>query len=87
MTATKTPTKNTSEASPPKSDAIRRIHLDLDEMVSRLRREIWIGGTLVIGTAAMASLLVILVIDAFFQPQECLLVRRRRAFADRVRTG
>ncbi|MCA8994392.1 MAG: hypothetical protein KDA88_20610, partial [Planctomycetaceae bacterium] len=52
---------------------MNQIHHDLDEMVSRLRCEIWIGGTLIAGTAAMASLLSILVIDALFQPESAWL--------------
>ncbi|MEZ6057877.1 MAG: DUF4175 family protein [Planctomycetaceae bacterium] len=69
MTATITPSKNTKAAAPPRVAAIERIHLDLDEMVSRLRREIWIGGILLLGTTVMASLLAMLVIDALFQPE------------------
>ena len=69
MTATITPSANRKDASPSKSIAIDRIHHDLDEMVSRLSREIWIGGTLVAVTFAIVSLLVILVIDAIFQPE------------------
>ena len=73
MTATMTPLANRKKASASKSVAIDRIHNDLDEMVSRLRREIWVGGTLVVGATAMATLLAILVLDALFQPESAWL--------------
>lgn len=73
MTATLSSANNTKDVLPAKSAAIDRIHLDLDEMVNRLRREIWIGGILVVGTATVLSLLVLLVIDAIFQPESTWL--------------
>lgn len=69
MTATISAPANTKDVSPSQSVAIDWIHHDLDQLVSRLRREIWIGGTLVAVTVAIVSLLVILVIDAIFQPE------------------
>ncbi|MEQ9410240.1 MAG: hypothetical protein RIK87_21065 [Fuerstiella sp.] len=73
MTATITPSRNAKAVSPPTATAIDRIHIDLDEMVSRLRREIWLGGILAVGTATIASLIVLLVIDAIFQPESAWL--------------
>ncbi|MEZ6094449.1 MAG: DUF4175 family protein [Pirellulaceae bacterium] len=63
------PSTNAKAASPPKVTAIARIHLDLDAMVRRLRREIWIGGILAVGTATITSILLMLVVDATFQPE------------------
>lgn len=73
MTATMNPSRSTKTASLPKATAIERIHIDLDEMVSRLRREVWLGGILAIGTAAVASLFSLLLIDAIFQPESAWL--------------
>jgi len=73
MTATINPSRNATVASPPKTTAIDRIHFDLDNMVSRLRTEIWLGGILAVGTATLASLLALLVIDATFQPESAWL--------------
>ncbi len=58
MTTTINPPSSTKAASPPRATAIDRIHIDLDTMVSRLRRETWLSGTLAVGTATIASLLI-----------------------------
>ena len=73
MTAIINPSNKTKAASPRKAAAIHRIHHELDEMVNRLRREIWTGGALVVGTAVMVSLMAMLVIDAIFQPESVWL--------------
>ncbi|MFK8113899.1 MAG: DUF4175 family protein [Rubripirellula sp.] len=69
VTATINPSSHAKASSPSKATAVERIHIDLDEMVSRLRSEIWLGGILAIGAATMTSLLLMLVIDAVFQPE------------------
>ncbi|MCA9063075.1 MAG: hypothetical protein KDA96_08450 [Planctomycetaceae bacterium] len=49
--------------------AAERVHQELDELVARLRREIWLGGSLAVGAAALLALAAILIADAFLQPQ------------------
>ena len=69
MPTTVAPSRNVKANALDRKTAIELIHIDLDEMVSRLRREIWFGGILAIGTAAVTAFLGLLVIDAVFQPE------------------
>ncbi|MCA9038332.1 MAG: hypothetical protein KDA91_24575, partial [Planctomycetaceae bacterium] len=64
---------NKTQASPRKAAAVEQIQRELDEMVGCLRRDIWMGGALVVGTAAMISLLTLVIVDAVFQPESLWL--------------
>lgn len=73
MAATLNPPRNSDKTTSPKSETIDQITRDLDAIVSRLRRQIWIAGSLAIGAASLVCLLALIVIDAIFQPESTWL--------------
>lgn len=68
MAATLNPPANSIEPTPRHGAAIEHVHRDLDALVSRLRREILLGGAMAVMSAAFSSLLAMLVVDAVMQP-------------------